>query len=220
MPGVNLRVVFVDTADVCRAPAAAVLLVAEAEARSVPVEAGSAGLSVSPGTPVGPVLLRVAGEHARRLRHHGARAVRPDVLEDADLVLCMERRHLRQIANAFPAALPWTFTYEGFLRAAGLHPPSGQGLAMWLPELHERRTPEEVTSTYTGDDIASPTGWSLRGHRRMWSELRELAEDLMDVLEATGGRLPLGGRSGHPFDRASQASEAPPASIRRLRGQP
>src|SRR5688572_16289124 len=72
------------------------------------------------------------------LNAHRSRLTTPDLLAGADLVLTMERAHVREAVATNPAAWPKTFTLKELVRratAVGPRHPE-QPLDDWLASLH------------------------------------------------------------------------------------
>ncbi|MGY1750490.1 arsenate reductase/protein-tyrosine-phosphatase family protein [Modestobacter sp. SYSU DS0511] len=104
-----VRVLTVCTGNICRSPAAELLLAARF-ADGVPgVAIASAGTAALAGRPVDPPvadLLRAAGVAPDRFR---ARQLVPGHLREADLVLVMTAAHRSAVVSVEPAALRRTF---------------------------------------------------------------------------------------------------------------
>ncbi len=92
------RVLFVCTGNTCRSPLAEVL------ARSLSAEAGlggvefrSAGTDALPGAAASPGARKVAARHGLSLENHRARLLTPDLVDWAEVILCMDIPHLRKV---------------------------------------------------------------------------------------------------------------------------
>lgn len=103
------RILVVCTGNICRSPLAAAMLRLQLPT-GVPKEAvqvQSAGTRALVGQPTDETVLYVAREHPlllQELQQHRAQQINSTLLWWADLVLIMERAHLRQIARIDPLA--------------------------------------------------------------------------------------------------------------------
>ena len=97
-------ILFVCTGNTCRSPLAAAL------ARSVGIDAESAGLSARTGDPATPQAVWAAEDFGADLTRHRAKRVTAELLKQADRVYAMTEGHLLALQAAFPA-------YAGKMRA-------------------------------------------------------------------------------------------------------
>jgi len=86
--------------------------------------------------------------------------VTSEMVEAADLVLTMERAHVRALVNLEPEAYPRTYTLLEFARRVTAVGPRGsdQPLTDWLDEVHTGRTARDHLGTSPDDDIDDPIG--------------------------------------------------------------
>ena len=89
------RVLVVCSANQCRSPLAGALLVREVAFRGLPVEVLTAGVSTTAGRPATSGTVEAAADLGIDLRSHASRPVDRDLLAGADLVVGMERLHVR-----------------------------------------------------------------------------------------------------------------------------
>lgn len=126
-PAAISSVLVVCTANVCRSPAAEVLLQAALGPASG-IAVGSAGLRARAGEPMAPEMARLLSVPAGTVR---ARQFLPAAARDAGLVLTMTRAHRAAVVSAVPAALRRTFTLRELAALveladeAGAVPPTG-----------------------------------------------------------------------------------------------
>jgi len=108
---------------------------------------------------------------SRRLQH-------PD-LERPDLVIGMERRHVREVAVLDRDAFERTFTLPDLAARAEAHDPRrpGEGVRDYLRRISAGRRPGDVLGV--GDDeVADPYGRNAAAYRRAADEI----ESLLDVV--------------------------------------
>ena len=105
------------------------------------------------------------------LSDHVSRQIDGYMIDDADLVITMERQHLAIVGELSPAAARRAFTLKELARLAP------RGAETGLRELgrrRQRRTPERRHVGPVGDDVADPMGRSGRHYRRAAEELDQL----------------------------------------------
>jgi len=165
-----MRVLFVCEGNVCRSPAAELLL-----ARALPasvVQPVSAGLSARVGDPV-------AEETARLLRATDvdptgfrARELEDRMLREADLVVVMATVQRAAVVKRVPAVLRRTWTLldlAGTLQASGLTFAAG---------------PDALLAARTGalGDVPDPWGRGATAHRRTFALVHDSVERLASAI--------------------------------------
>ena len=162
---------------------AEVLLADELARRGVDATVHSAGL-LDDGRPASVHSARLMADRGLDLSAHASRAMTPAMLEAADLIIAMERRHVREAAMLVPASWPRAFTLRELARRVvdvGPRPPDVV-LADWLATLGEKRTTAEHLGESSRDDVADPIGRNLRADRKCADELDELVGVVVDHL--------------------------------------
>jgi protein-tyrosine phosphatase len=119
-PAVPL-VLFVCTGNICRSPAAELLLRAGL-GTGAGIETASAGVAALVGEPVAEPMARLLGEAGVDPRGFTARQLDPALARSAALVLTMTTEQRTTVVSRAPAAVRRTFTvreFAGLLRAGG-----------------------------------------------------------------------------------------------------
>ncbi|MEO7555783.1 MAG: low molecular weight phosphotyrosine protein phosphatase, partial [Acidimicrobiales bacterium] len=90
-----MRVLFVCTGNICRSPMAEGMLRARAAARGIAVEVASVGL-IFDGRPATDEAVRTAHAHGVDISAHRSSILESEAVDRADLVIGMERQHVRE----------------------------------------------------------------------------------------------------------------------------
>src|SRR4051794_10532300 len=96
------RVLIVCVGNICRSPTAELLLRHRLKRDGMTIE--SAGLAALAGNPIDPMAGAVLAEHGITDCAHVARQISPDMINAADIVLAMDRRHMSAIHAQVPHA--------------------------------------------------------------------------------------------------------------------
>lgn len=97
------RVLFICTANICRSPVGEGLLRHTWQQHSVDGwTVGSAGTWAMAGQPVSTFSVQAMAERGIDISRHRSRGVNEQLLQGADLVLCMEWRHVEALRVEFP----------------------------------------------------------------------------------------------------------------------
>lgn len=153
-----MNVLFVCTGNMCRSPFGEYCL--EDRLEKIPpasrpeVTIGSAGTMASDGNPAAADAVAHAAEFGLDLDLHRARQLSEELLEEADLVLVMDRSHERMISTFWPR-------HREKVRYMTEYDPKGRG----------RRK-----------DVADPYGGSARGYRKCFQLIERCVEGLLGEL--------------------------------------
>jgi protein-tyrosine phosphatase len=150
---------------------------AELERRGVEVVVSSAGL-LDAGYPVTDETRAVAHALGLDLGSHESRALDRALVRDTDLVIGVERRHVREAVVLDPSAWPRTFTLKELVRRGETVGPrsDNEGIRAWLGRLHEGRQRSALLGASLEDDIADPSGNTFAEHDATARELADLVE--------------------------------------------
>jgi protein-tyrosine phosphatase len=174
------------TANRCRSPLAAALLHKVLAERGVSAEVDALGL-LERGHPAPAETVAVAATRGLDLSDHRSRRLDAAVVSHADLVLAMERRHVREVVAADPVTWPRTFTLKEIVRrgqrSGGRK--SGEALTTWIARAHEGRRSRELLGASELDDVADPVGRPLGEHEDLALELEDLTRDLAELMFPT-----------------------------------
>lgn len=178
-----VRVLIVCTANRCRSPLAAALLDAALTRRGQTVEVLTAGLG-APGLAATDETILVAARHDLDLTDHRSRGIDRALVARADVVLAMERRHVREVVVDDPSAWPRTFTLKELVRrGTAIGPrPDDESLPAWLARAHEGRTHRDLLGASPLDDVDDPSGAPLGDHEDLARELEELVGRIADLI--------------------------------------
>jgi len=100
-----MKIVMVCAGNLCRSPMAEALLREKLARRGIGgVNVSSCGLEAEPGRSAEPTLKQVIGAAYQRLNGFRTRPISDEIVGDADLVLAMEERQVREIVSRFPDA--------------------------------------------------------------------------------------------------------------------
>jgi protein-tyrosine phosphatase len=166
-------VLIVCSANQCRSPLAAALLRRALDGSDVAVLDAGTGEN---GYPVTDETLTTASRLGVDLSEHRSTSIDPALVDAADLILTMERLHVRTIVVEDQEAWSKTFTLKELIRRAEVvgPRPSRQSLSEWLMTLHEGRNRRDLLGASPVDDVADPTSDRRVDHGAMAEELDEL----------------------------------------------
>ena len=147
--------------------------------RGVAAEITSAGF-VTEDRPASPPAVELLAGRGMDLRAHRSRRVTVDHLGDPDLVLCMERMHVREVAVLDRDAFARTFTLPDLARRAEANGPrrEGEGLRPYLLRIAVGRRPTDVLGMAPEDEVPDPYGRPAAAYRRT----AETLDELLDVV--------------------------------------
>jgi protein-tyrosine phosphatase len=180
-----VNVLIVCTANVCRSPVAAVMLRRQLARLGVAARVQSAGF-LEAGHPCPLELVEELAGRGLAIGDHTSAMLNLDLIDGADLILVMERRHVRDVILSSPDAAERTFTLKELVRRGEqlTEPRAGVPLKAWLEDVAAGRDPSDLVGQARGDDTADPFGGSRRAYRETVTEIDDLSTRLARLLAA------------------------------------
>jgi protein-tyrosine phosphatase len=174
---VSTQVLVVCHANICRSPMAAVMLSQRLSSLGVDAAVSSAGLLHS-GEPAASLGIEVMAARDLDLAAHRSTRLERTLVDDADLVLAMERAQLREAVLLSPAVWPRCFTVKELARRAELVGPrdDSEPLRDWLMRVHQGRETSMLLGRDPSDDLADPYGGSKADFEQTAAELDTLLD--------------------------------------------
>ena len=182
------HVLVVCSANQCRSPMGAALLRRELHRRDPEIVVASAGVLAHDGSPATTGTVKAARDFGIDLHGHRSQAATCDVIAGSDLVLAMERMHVREVVVLDRHAFGRSFTLKEIVRRGEAHGARrpGESQAQWLAAVHHGRRPNELLGSGTDDDVADPTSdWSV-DHESMEEEVDDLMLRVVALLWPEG----------------------------------
>ncbi len=159
---------------------AALIFERELQMHGVPAEVSSAGLLLQ-GQPAERNAVRVLADRGLDGSTHRSRKMTKEMVEAADLIVGMERAHVREAAVLSTRAYPRTFTLKELVRRAeDVGPRGDETFAVWLAKVAEGRTFADHLGSVAADEVEDPIGRGERVFRRCADEIQDLVERFVD----------------------------------------
>jgi protein-tyrosine-phosphatase len=182
-------ILVVCTGNVCRSPLAEGFLRAALEGRlggSAPT-VSSAGTAGWAGSPAMAESVAAAAERGVDISGHRGRALHPDDVSDADLIVGMSAEHRDAVVRLVPEAAGRTFTLKELVRVLDALPgvertaSPADALAKRLAEADRLRR-SGFEGNRHDEDVVDPLGMPLDSYRAVAWELDEWSRRLADGL--------------------------------------
>lgn len=186
---VRFRVLTVCTGNICRSPAAE-RLIRRVWADGAPtIEVVSGGTNAMVGDPIQISMAHLLEQFGAYSGEFRAQTLTRELVDQADLVLGMTRRHRAAAVALAPAATSHTFALREFTRLVvdGVEdftpvPDRGASLRRLVEVAASRRAP--ITDPEL-DDIADPYGRDLDAYHVAFSQISEAVDTVGRVLSGT-----------------------------------
>jgi protein-tyrosine-phosphatase len=150
-----MKILFICTGNLCRSPFAAEYLKKILKERNVKnVEVYSAGLYTIEGNTAEETANIVAQENGINLEKHRSQLLKPEDIQDADLIFVMERMHFEDIMSSYPEAEDKIKLLRSFARNGAIK-----------------------------TDIADAYGFPLNNYRQCFKDIKESVEGLYKYLK-------------------------------------
>lgn len=167
------------------------------------VTVSSAGL-LEGGFPPEPEVIDVLAEMGLEPpEHHFSRQISREMIEAADLVLTMERRHLREAVVMVPPAFDKVFCLREFVTRAGRVGARRRDETpqQYLARVGEGRGTADLLGSSEEDEVPDPMGRGMREFRRVAVMLVDASRSVVrsmwpDERESVGGWSALRDTSG------------------------
>jgi protein-tyrosine phosphatase len=157
-----------------------------------PAAFSSAGL-LEGGRSVTAHTLTVMDSFGVDLSGHRSTQLTTKAIEEADLILGMERRHGREVVLRHPSAFGRTFTLKDLVRRGEELGPRrpGQPVGLWLDALGQGRARSDLVGLSAEDEVADPVGGNLAAHRATATELSDLVQRMAKFLWPAAMGVPI-----------------------------
>lgn len=131
-------------------------------------------------------MVKAAREAGIDLKDHVSRPIDRTELEQAQLVLAMDRGHIERIVPDAPSVWPRIFTLPELVRRAEALPIDTRvdSIENWLLVVGSGRTTDDIFNAPGEDDIADPHGQSIGKHRAAVERIDSLAARLAELMVA------------------------------------
>ncbi len=176
-----MRLLVLCTANICRSPMAERFLRQAAADRGVEAAVTSAGL-LDGGRGASPGSVNALAGYGLDLHDHRSRRLTADLVDQADLVVGMEVRHVREAAVLAPGRFGSIFTLRELVkRSSQTGPRDDQPIADWLAAVGRDRSAALLMQAHDLD-IDDPYGGPPEGYVATAALIHDLTNRLADSL--------------------------------------
>jgi protein-tyrosine phosphatase len=160
-------------------------------ARGINADVTSTG-RLQAGVPASDNAVEVLRHRGIDISAHRSRVLARAQLDAADVILCMERAHVREAVLLDLAAFPRTFTVKELARRARLVGPrtDSETIERWLKRAGLGRRPQDHLGASEDDDVADPMGRSYDAYEDTADELEGLLTTIVTAMWPADVRHP------------------------------
>jgi protein-tyrosine phosphatase len=180
-------VLVVCTANQCRSPMAQAILQHRLGEYEITATVGSAGLREA-GHPALESVVRTLADRGLEATAHRSRRLDVDLVREVDLVLALERAHVREVVVLEPQAWARTFTIKELVRRGAATGPRArdESFSGWLARIHAGRRRADLLGASPDDDVRDPTGGSPDDYEATADELDALLSRFVNLAWGEG----------------------------------
>lgn len=152
-------------------------------ARGVPSKVLSAGLLLD-GKPASGNGIKAMARRGLDIGNHRSQRIDAPLVGGADLIIGMERQHVREVAVLDPSKFGVTFTLPELVRrvrAVGPRP-ERESVDDYLRRASAGRRPTDLLRADPADEVEDPIGQSARRYEQTAVELEGLLDAVIDHL--------------------------------------
>ncbi|MGI8710385.1 MAG: hypothetical protein ACR2LA_05270 [Acidimicrobiales bacterium] len=176
---------FVCTGNICRSPMAEALLRVRAVERGIDVAVSSAG-ELFEDRPAEPAAVDAMARLDIDISGHRSRIWDAELVQQADLVVAMEQRHVHDVVVAI-GAIGTTFTLPDLVARATAAGPRGDATVAEYLVMLARSWPPGTRVGGRDLDVTDPIGGPRRAFRRCADQLGDLLDELVPLAWPAGG---------------------------------
>jgi low molecular weight protein-tyrosine phosphatase len=177
-------ILVVCSANQCRSPLVAALLREQLTTRGLDIPVVSAGTRAYDGATATDPTRDVARRRGLDLSSHRSAVLEESLARHADLIVALERAHVRDIVALEPRAWPRTFTLKELVRRGTVVGPRSdrETVGEWLGRVNAGRRPGDLLGASPTDDIDDPTTSLATDHPTLADQVDRLTGDLVGLL--------------------------------------
>ena len=169
------------TGNICRSPMAEAFFRQRCEQRGTPWTAQSVGRTFDGAEPPEEIVDAMA-RRGLDVAQHRSRRMAYGHVSGADLVIGMDRSHVREATMVLPMAFTRTFTLKEIVRRGEAIGRCTEPIDHWLAWLGIGRSPGDLVGSDAVDDVADPYRRSWRTYLACAAEIEDLTGRLADLL--------------------------------------
>ncbi|MGC5257544.1 low molecular weight phosphotyrosine protein phosphatase [Gordonia sp. DT218] len=174
-------ILFVCTGNICRSPIGERILRGMAQQFGMSVSSSSAGVGAMNGHAMHPYAAEVLDEHGYDASEFESRYLRPPMLQNADVVLCLTRKHRAAAQQLVPVRWKRIFTVTEFAELVEL------GAGAGLDEIVASRSRVDTNSAHL--DILDPMGRPKDDFERVFGEIEPKVAVVVDWLAQSAEKI-------------------------------